>query len=130
MAHACNRNSLEIVLDRQLGAFRFLTRAALLKQGFNPAHGEHAGIDAAQISWLALLDDSLMASARIARVWRRRHTPDPRHWRDATGRAWCDVMQGFVVGCTDPERAAWHRVWIAAHEIPAYVVNIPALWTT
>ena len=130
MAHACHRNTLEIALDKQQGGFRFLSRAALLKQGFNPARGEHAGIDATEISWLALLDDYLMASARIARVWRRRHTPNPRHWPDATGRAWCDVMQRYVIGCTDPVRAARHRAWIVAHDIPAYVIDIPALWST
>ena len=130
MAHACHRNALEIVLDKQQGGFRFLSRTALLKQGFNPARGEHAGIDAAGISWLVLLDDDLMASARIARVWRRRHTPNPGHWPDATGRAWCNVIQRYVIGCTDPVRAARHRVWIAAHDMPACVTDIAALWPT
>ncbi len=130
MAHACHRNAVEIVLDRQRGGFRFLPRPVLWKQGFNPAHGERAGIDAAKISWLVLLDDYLMVSGRIARCWHRRHTPYPKYWPDLTGRAWCDVMQRFVVGCTDPAHAARHRTWIATHDIPAYVIDIPALWVT
>ena len=128
MAHVCRRNALEIVLDQRLGRFRFLPRAALLRQGFNPAHGEHAGIDGGGRSWLVLLDDIRMASARIGRTWYRRHTPSPRHWPDPAGRCWGEVMQRFVVACTDPDQAQRHRIWIAAHDVPVTVINIPALW--
>jgi len=128
MAHACHRNVLEVALHRRQEGFRFLPRLSLLKQGFNPAHGEHAGIDAAHKSWFVLLDDYLMASGRIARSWRRRHTPNRKYWPDSTGRAWCDIMHRYVVACTDPMHAATHRAWISAHHIPADVIDIPALW--
>ncbi|MDA8362526.1 MAG: hypothetical protein M0Z84_01620 [Gammaproteobacteria bacterium] len=129
MAHVCHRNALEILLDRRLGGFRFLPRTVLLRQGFNPTHGEHAGIDGSGRSWLVLLDDIQMASARIGRTWYRRHTPSSRHWPDPAGRCWGEVMQRYVVACTDPDQAQRHRIWIAAHDVPVTVIDIPALWT-
>ncbi|MHB8453228.1 MAG: hypothetical protein ACYDDO_00755 [Acidiferrobacterales bacterium] len=128
MSHACHRNAVEIALHDHYGEFRFLPRRVLLKQGFNPTHGEHAGIDATGKSWFVLVDDYLMNSRRIARAWRRRHTPELKYWPDATGRAWCEVMHRYIVACTDPIQAATHRVWLADCDIPADVIDIPALW--
>ena len=128
MAHVCHRNALEIELSRQLGGFCFLPRPALLCQGLRPAQGEHGGLDASGRSWLALVDDGAVAGGRIAHAWRRRHTPDPRYWPDPTGRAWCEVVHRFVVGCTDPARTLRHRGWIATHDVPASVCDIPLLW--
>ncbi len=128
MAHACHRNTLEIVLDRQQGGFRFLQRVDLLRKGFNPARGEHAGVDAHGSMWLVLLDDSSMKCERIGRTWWRRHTPSPRHWPDPTGRCWGDVVQHYVVACTDTCRARRHRAWITTRDVPACVTEIQDPW--
>lgn len=128
MAHACHRNALEIELTARNGQFRFLSRQALLRQGFNPAHGEHAGVDGGNRCWFVLLDDYLMASRRIARSWQRRHAPDRNHWPDPMGRTWCEVMQRYLVCCTDAIHAESHRAWIATHDIPADLMEMKPLW--
>lgn len=128
MAHACHRNALEIELGRRHGGFRFLSRQSLLKQGLNPVHGEHAGVDETSKSWFVLLDDYLMTSRRIASSWNRRHVPTRKYWPEATGRAWCEIVQHYIVCCTDRAHAETHRRWIAAHDIPADLTVIAPLW--
>jgi hypothetical protein len=130
MAHACHANVVqEMMLEKHPG-FRFLSREALLKQGFNPGHGEHAAVDDTGIAWFVLLDDFLMGSDRIARAWTRRHTPNRKYWPDHTGRAWCEVVQRFLVACTDEQHSLRHRKWILKNKLPAEVMQLSPLWKT
>lgn len=128
MAQACHANETEILLREQYPGFQFLARRRLLAQGFNPAHGEHAGSDAARVSALVLVDDHLMPSERLTRAWTRRHAPDPKLWPDPAGKRWADVMQRYLVACTDERHAQQHQRWIDSHGLPADVVVIKALW--
>lgn len=128
MAHACHRNELALVMAEAVPGFRFASRLSLLKQGFNPGHGEHAAVDGNGMSWFVLLDDFLMGSDRIARAWTRRHAPNRKYWPDPTGRAWCDVAQRFLVACTNERHSQRHREWILKHRLPAEVREITPLW--
>lgn len=128
MAHACHLNELALVMAKAVPGFRFASRLSLLKQGFNPGHGEHAAVDGSGMSWFVLLDDFLMGSDRIARAWRRRHTPNAKYWPDPTGRAWGEVMQRFLVVTTDEGQAERHRARIARDQLPAEVMTIKPLW--
>lgn len=130
MAHACHVNEVEIRLRESTHqGFQFMSRLELLKQGFNPAWGEHAGLCDKQ-SIFVLVDDYAMTSDRIARSLTRRHTPNTKYWPDATGRVWGDVMQSYLVACTDPIHVETHRAYIAKSKLPADVVSVPALWHT
>jgi hypothetical protein len=130
MAHACHANAVqEMMLEKHHG-FRFLSREDLFKHGFNPGHGEHGAVDDTGIAWFVLLDDFLMGSDRIARAWTRRHTPNLKYWPDHTGRAWCEVVQRFLVVCTDEKHALRHRKWILKNKLPAEVMQLSPLWKT
>jgi DNA-binding MarR family transcriptional regulator len=129
MTHACHLNAVQELMLKNYAGFRFLSRAELLKQGLNPAFGEHGGIDDAGTAWFVLLDDYMMtADVRIPHSWTRRHTPNKKYWLDPTGRAWRDVAQYFMVFCTDGHHAARHREWILKNRLPAEVVQIKPLW--
>lgn len=128
MAHACHLNELQALMQEQHAGFRFLSRVELLKQGLNPAFGEHGAIDEEGTAWYVLLDDYLMASDRITRSWTRRHTPSKKYWADPTGRAWNAVAQRFVVACTDERHAVRHREWILNNSLPATVILMKPLW--
>ncbi len=128
MAHACHLTELQHVMTEKYPGFRFLTRSELLKQGFNPAFGEHGGIDDAGTSWFVLLDDYRMTSDRITRSWTRRHTPNLKHWPDHTGRVFCDVAQRLLVVSTDEQHAQRHRAWILRSRLPAEVMQLTPLW--
>lgn len=128
MAHACHRNAFALAMADQVPGFRLLSRLALLKQGFNPGHGEHAATDDAGAAWFILLDDFLMGSDRIARAWRRRHSPNQKYWPDPTGRTWAEVVQKFVVVTTDDAQAEKHRARILRDRLPAEVMTIKPLW--
>ncbi len=130
MAHACHRNAAQEMLGLTHPGFRFLSRVALFKQGFNPAFGEHGAIDDAGTAWFVMLDDYMMGSERITRSWTRRHTPKRQYWPDATGRVWGEVAQRFLVVSTDARHAARHREWILRSELPAEVRHLPPLWPT
>ena len=130
MAHACHANAVQEMLDKNNVGFRFLSRERLLKQGLNPAFGEHGAGDAEGRAWFVLLDDYLMTSDRITRSWTRRHTPNLNYWPDFTGRAWCDVAQRFLVVCTDDYHAERHHKWILTHRLPAEVMRLTPLWKT
>lgn len=130
MAHACHRNEVEITLRATRKGFHFLDRLSLLKSGLNPAHGEHAGVDDANVATFVLVDDYLMGSDRIARSWTRRHTPNPKYWTDPTGKIWGEVMQDYLVACTDERHAQTHTQWLESQAIPATVVNVKGLWRT
>jgi hypothetical protein len=130
MAHACHLNAAGNALALTHKGFCFLPRLTLLKQGFNPGHGEHGATDDSGTAWFVLLDDYMMGSDRIARAWTRRHTPNAKYWPDPTGRAWCEVVQKFLVVCTNEEHAARHRAWIQKARLPADVVTIKPLWKT
>ena len=128
MAHACHTNQIEIAQCAQQPGFRFLDRIALLKQGFNPAHGEHAATDDLGVSYFILLDDYAMQPNRIAHAWTRRHTPHQAHWKDMAGRAWRDVVHRFMIFTTDLLRIDSHRRYITTHHIPADIQHIRGLW--
>ncbi len=128
MAHACHVNELQALMQEQHAGFRFLSRVELLKQGLNPAFGEHGAIDEEGTAWFVLLDDYLMTSDRITRSWTRRHTPSKKYWADPTGRVWNAVAQRFVVACTDEQHAARHREWILKTSFPATVILMKPLW--
>lgn len=130
MAHACHVNEVEIRLRESIyKGFQFMSRLELLKQGFNPAWGEHAGSCGNQ-SIFVLVDDYAMTSDRIARSFARRHAPNPKYWPDAAGRVWGEVMQSYIVACTDPIHVETHRAYITKSQLPADVVSVPALWHT
>jgi DNA-binding transcriptional ArsR family regulator len=130
MAHACHVNAVEILLRETTHKdFRFLPRIELLRQGFNPAFGEHAGISNNQ-SIFVLVDDYAMQSDRITRSFTRRHAPNRKYWPDPAGRVWGEVAQSYLVACTDPIQAETHRTYIAQERLPAEVVHVEALWRT
>lgn len=128
MAHGCHRNATEIALQSRFPEFGFLSRLALMKQGFNPAHGEHAGVDTRGTSTFVLLDDYLMQPERIAHSWGRRHTPNRKYWPDPAGRVWGEVMQRFIIVSTDPLHLNNHREFLAEHPLPADLLYVEALW--
>lgn len=130
MAHACHKNAFEIQFAKQHPAFRFVSRLSLLKQGFNPAHGEHAAIDADKKTWFVLLDDYMMGSDRISRSWTRRHTPNTKYWPDLTGRAWNEIAHHYLIVTTDQNQKARHEEWIEKNAIPGIVEFLPPLWKT
>jgi hypothetical protein len=127
MSHACHAAQIEIDLHQARG-FKLLDRLMLLKQGFNPAHGEHAGVDDTKTSTFVLLDDYGMQSHRIDHVWTRRHTPHEKHWPDPTGRVWSEVVNRFVVATTDPKQADRHRRYIESRGVAAAVMMVRDLW--
>lgn len=128
MAHACHLTEAAASLAASNPGFRFLSRLELLRQGFNPGHGEHGAIDASGTAWFVLLDDYQMGSDRIARAWSRRHRPNPKHWPDPTGKTWREVVQRFLVVTTDPDQAERHQLAIDAAHLPADLLVIEALW--
>jgi predicted transcriptional regulator len=130
MAHACHLNDFEILFSKSHSGFRMVSRLALLKQGLNPAHGEHAAVDAEKKTWFILLDDYIMGSDRISRSWERRHTPNQKYWPDPTGRAFNELAHHYLVVTTDPYQAERHNAWIEKAGLPAEVLTIPALWKT
>lgn len=107
-----------------------LPRPTLLKNGFNPGHGEHAAKDAAGKTWFVLLDEYLMASDRIKRVWTRRHVPNKHYWPDSTGRKMCEVAHGYLAVSTDEANAERHRACILKECLPADVLTNKPLWKT
>lgn len=131
MAHQCHVNELEIALRAGEPDFRWHTRLELLRHGFNPAHGEHAGsakvADKARLTF-ALVDDYYMGPERIQRSWKRQHTPNKKYWPDPTGRAWHTSANRFLVCTTDPAQAQRHRDWIEQAALPAEIVTIDPLW--
>ena len=88
-----------------------------------PGHGEHGAVDGSGTSWFVLLDDFLMGSERIARAWRRRHTPNAKYGPDPTGRAWGEVAQRFLVVTTDWAQAELHRTRILRDRLPAEIMT-------
>lgn len=130
MAHACHLNAVQEAMLGSHPEFRFLAREVLFKQGLNPAFGEHGAVDGEGRAWFILLDDYLMSSDRISRSWTRRHTPNLKYWPDHAGRAWCDVVNRFLVACTDDHHAKRHREWILKNRLPAEVMQLPPLWKT
>jgi hypothetical protein len=128
MAHACHTNAAEIVLRQQYNGFRFLDRLSLLKQGFNPGHGEHGARDDDGTSYFVLVDDYAMTSDRIRRSWMRRHAPNSKYWPDPTGRCWSEVVHRFLVVSTDANNAVTHRAYIDSQALPADVLTIEPLW--
>lgn len=129
MAHTCHANQAEITLrDSVYSGFRLLDRLTLLRQGFNPAHGEHAGVDEKKVSYFVLLDDYAMQPERIGRSWRRRHAPNPKYWPDNTGKVWSEWVNNFVVITTDPERVTTHQQFATKNGLPADVLQMRHLW--
>lgn len=129
MAHHCHRNEVAIAMAKAVPGFRFLSRLELLKKGFNPGTGEHGADDDSGTAWFVLIDDYLMGSERIARAWRRRHTPNPKYWPDKTGRVWGEVVKRFLVVTTDEGQADRHRARILRERLPAEVMLIKPLWS-
>jgi hypothetical protein len=130
MAHACHKNEFEISFAKDHPGFRFISRLALLKQGLNPAHGEHAAVDGDKKTWFILLDDYMMGSDRITRSWTRRHTPNIKYWPDPTGRVWNELAHHYLVVCNHTQQAERHKAWIETNGIPAEVLKIAELWKT
>lgn len=128
MAHACHLTEAAEQLAATHPGFRFLPRLDLIRQGFNPGHGEHGATDDSGAAWFVLLDDYQMGSDRIARAWTRRHSPNPKHWPDPTGKTWREVVQRFLVICTDPDQAERHQAAITADHLPADLLLTRALW--
>lgn len=128
MAHACHLNEVQALMLEKHAGFRFLSRETLYKQGFNPGFGEHCAVDDSGTTWFVILDDYLMGSDRIKRSWTRRHTPNTKYWPDHTGRAWCEVVNRFVVICTDESHALKHQKYITMAGLPAEVIQIKPLW--
>jgi len=129
MAHACHTNETEIVLRQSHADFRFMDRVALFKQGFNPAHGEHAGVDRNKVSYFVLIDDYAMTSDRIEHSWQRRHVPQRKYWSDPAGRAWQEVVNKYCVVTTDAYRAPLHQTYVRKNHVPADVMTIKGLWS-
>ena len=130
MAHACHRNAAAEMLAARHDGFKFLSRLTLLKQGFNPGHGEHGAVDDTGTAWFVVLDDYLMGSDRIKRAWTRRHVPNQKYWPDPTGRKMSEVAQEFLVVSTDEANAERHRARILKEGLPADVLTLKALWKT
>lgn len=130
MSHACHLSEVQAQLSEKLKGFRILRRGEVFRHGLYPAFGEHGALDGEGKSWFVLLDDYRMPSNRISRCWTRRHTPNRKYWPDPTGRAWCDVVQRFLVVATDIQHAARHRAWILKSTLPADVLTIKPLWKT
>lgn len=128
MAHACHANEAELALREMHPGFHLLDRLTLHKHGFNPAFGEHAGVDATHAAFFVLLDDYHMQTERIEHAWTRRHAPQRRHFPDATGRAWRDAVHHFYVVTTDPAREEPHRSYLSKRGVPADVLSVRALW--
>lgn len=128
MAHACHANQVEIELRQNHNDFRFFERLTLLKQGFHPSHGEHAGVDGNNTSMFVLVDDFYMQSERIRHHWKRDHRPSKKYWPHDKGRKWHEVMQRFIVACTDPKQMDVHADWLARQDLPVDVMHVKALW--
>ena len=69
MQNAVHRNAVEILLAQDHPGFHFLTRHQLYKKGFNPSHGEYAGVNEKGTTWLVLVDDYMMESRVIEKHW-------------------------------------------------------------
>lgn len=128
MAHACHTNETELALRQRHTEFKFMDRFSLLRQGFNPAHGEHAGVDMNKVSYFVLIDDYAMTSDRIEHSWTRRHVPQQKYWPDPAGRTWHEVVNKYVVVTTDSYRAPLHQTYVAKNHLPADVMTIKGLW--
>jgi hypothetical protein len=128
MSHACHANEAELALRTRHAGFQLLDRITLLRHGLNPAHGEHAGVDATRAAFFVLLDDYRMQSERIEQAWTRRHAPHRAHFPDATGKAWREAVHHFYVVTTDPEREDLHRAFLIQRGLPAEVLSVKALW--
>jgi hypothetical protein len=128
MSHACHANEAELALGQRHAGFHLLDRVTLLKHGFNPAHGEHGGVDVTQEAFFVLLDDYAMQSDRIEHAWTRRHVPHRAHFPDATGKAWREAVQHFYVVTTDAGRAKAHQYYLNERGLPAEVLSVKALW--
>jgi hypothetical protein len=110
--HACHRNEVALALSKIYPGFQWTEKKQLLAHGLRPAQGEHAATDQSGRAHLVLLDDTLMASSRIARSWTRRHTPDTNHYPVHNGQRWCDLANNFVIATTSDTQAARHQQWI------------------
>ena len=126
--HFCHRNNIEIELRKEYPDFNFLPRIALLKQGLRPSFGEHGGYTK-DGSFFILVDDYLMPSNRITRCWERIHTPDNNYYKDHTGLKWSDIVNHYILFCSDQRQAEKHRRWIRKHNIPATVRVFDSLWS-
>jgi hypothetical protein len=128
MAHACHWSEVQTLMAKSHPGFRGLSRETLLKHGLCPGFGEHGAVDETGQAWLVVLDDYLMGSDRLTRAWTRRHAPSQRHWPDAAGRMWGEVVNQFLVVSTDEANAGRHRAWVMKHGLPAEVVYLSPLW--
>jgi hypothetical protein len=136
--HACHRNEVALALSKIYPGFQWTTKKQLLVHGLRPAQGEHAATDDNGTAHLVLLDDTLMASNRIARSWTRRHTPDTNHYPVHNGQRWCDLANNFVIATTSDAQAQRHQQWIVKtnknrregeHRLPEIaIITIKPLW--
>lgn len=127
MQNAVHRNAAEILLAQEHPGFHFLTRLQLYKKGFNPSHGEYAGVDEKGTTWLVLVDDYMMESGRIAHHWTRIHRPPRKYWPDV-GRQWLTIANRYTVYTTSVEHQQRHEDFIRTTTLPVDVHYLKPLW--
>jgi len=127
MQNAVHRNAAEILLAQDHPGFHFLTRLQLYKKGFNPSHGEYAGIDDKGTTWLVLIDDFMMESKRIAHHWTRMHRPPRKYWPDV-GRRWSNIANKYMVFTTSSEHQERHDDFVNTTTLPVDVYYLKPLW--
>lgn len=129
MQNAAHRNAVEILLSRDHPGFYFLTRLRLYKEGFNPSHGEYAGVEADGTTWLVLVDDYMMESRRIEHHWTREHRPPRKYWPEV-GRRWFNIANRFAVFTTSAGHLERHRDFVETTTLPVDVHYLKPLWRT
>jgi len=127
MQNAVHRNAVEILLAKDYLGFRFLTRHQLYKKGFNPSHGEYAGVDEKGTTWLVLIDDYMMESRVIEKHWNRIHRPPRKYWPDV-GRSWSSTVNKYLVVTTSLEHLQRHEDFVETSTVPADVLYLKPIW--
>lgn len=127
MQNAVHRNAVEILLAQDHSGFHFMTRHQLYKKGFNPSHGEYAGVEAKGTTWLVLVDDYMMESRVIEKHWNRIHRPPRRYWPDV-GRSWSSTANKYLVVTTSLEHLKRHDGFVKSNNVPADVLYLKPLW--
>lgn len=127
MQNAVHRNAVEILLAQDYPGFYFLTRRQLYKKGFNPSHGEYAGVDEKGATWLVLIDDYMMDSRVIEKHWNRIHRPPRQYWPDV-GRSWSSTVNKYLVVTTSQEHLLRHMSFVESSTVPADVLYLKPIW--
>jgi len=127
MQNAVHRNVAEIQLAKVFPGFHFLTRHQLYKKGFNPSHGEYAGVDEEGTTWLVLIDDYMMESRVIEKHWTRIHRPPRKYWPDI-GRQWQNIANKYTVYTTSTEHQQRHVDFVNSTTLPVDVHYLKPVW--